>query len=95
MLSRAPLLLVIQREHLDDAVELVGLGFGLRTAQHTGYEELESEGQFGWDGALYTRFWVDPKQDMFGIFLSQMENYWDENLIGKYRVLVNQAVVGK
>jgi len=72
-----------------------GLGFGLRTAQHTGYEELESEGQFGWDGALYTRFWVDPKQDMFGIFLSQMENYWDENLIGKYRVLVNQAVVGK
>lgn len=71
-----------------------GLGFGLRTERGV-YDELESIGQFGWDGAFYTRFWVDPKEDMFGIFMSQMENYWDENLIGKYRVLVNQSVVGK
>lgn len=71
-----------------------GLGFGLRTERGV-YDELESIGQFGWDGAFYTRFWVDPKEDMFGIFMSQMENYWDENLIGKFRVLVNQSVVDK
>jgi len=70
-----------------------GLGFGIRTAG-SDFNELETPGQYGWDGAFYTRFWIDPKEDMFGIFMSQMDSYWDETLIGKYRVLVNQAVVG-
>jgi len=69
-----------------------GYGFGLRT-QRGVYDELESIGAFGWDGAFYTRFWVDPKEDMFAIFMSQMDNYWDETLIGKFRVLVNQAII--
>jgi CubicO group peptidase (beta-lactamase class C family) len=69
-----------------------GYGFGLRT-QRGVYDELESIGAFGWDGAFYTRFWVDPKEDMFAIFMSQMDSYWDETLIGKFRVLVNQAIV--
>jgi CubicO group peptidase (beta-lactamase class C family) len=70
-----------------------GLGFGIRTERGV-YDELETPGQYGWDGAFYTRFWIDPKEDMFAIFMSQMDSYWDETLIGKYRVLVNQAVVG-
>lgn len=69
-----------------------GYGFGIRT-QRGVYDELESIGAFGWDGAFYTRFWVDPKEDMFAIFMSQVDSNWDENLIGKFRVLVNQAVV--
>lgn len=69
-----------------------GLGFGLRI-KDSPFNELQSVGQFGWDGAFYTRFWVDPKEQMVGIFLCQMDSYWDENLIGKFRVLVNQALV--
>ena len=69
-----------------------GYGFGIRTRRGV-YDELESIGAFGWDGAFYTRFWVDPKEDMFAIFMSQVDSNWDENLIGKFRVLVNQAVV--
>lgn len=69
-----------------------GYGFGIRT-QRGVYDELESIGAFGWDGAFYTRFWVDPKEDLFAIFMSQVDNNWDENLIGKFRVLVNQAIV--
>ncbi|MES1216410.1 MAG: serine hydrolase domain-containing protein [Bacteroidota bacterium] len=68
-----------------------GLGFGIRTERGV-YDELESLGSFGWDGAFYTRFWVDPKEDLFGIFMSQMDAYWDENLIGKYKVLVYQSI---
>ncbi|QKJ29754.1 beta-lactamase family protein [Mucilaginibacter mali] len=69
-----------------------GLGFGLRI-KDSQFNELESIGQFGWDGAFYTRFWVDPKEQVVGVFLCQMDSYWDENLIGKFRVLVNQAIV--
>jgi len=69
-----------------------GYGFGIRT-QRGVYDELESIGAFGWDGAFYTRFWVDPKEDLVAIFMSQVDSNWDENLVGKFRVLVNQAVV--
>jgi len=30
---------------------------------------------------------------LFGIFMSQVDSYWDENLIGKFKVLVYQAIV--
>ncbi len=70
-----------------------GLGLAIRTERGV-YDELETPGQLGWDGAFYTRFWIDPKEDMLAIFMSQVDSNWDETLIGKYRVLVNQAVVG-
>ena len=68
-----------------------GYGFGIRTERGV-YDELESIGSFGWDGAFYTRFWVDPKEDLIGIFLSQVDNYWSENLIGKFKNLVYQSI---
>lgn len=68
-----------------------GLGFGIRTERGV-YDEVESVGMFGWDGAFYTRFWVDPKEDLVGIFLSQVDSNWDEKLVGKFRVLVYQAI---
>jgi len=68
-----------------------GYGLGIRTERGV-YDELESIGTFGWDGAFYTRFWVDPEEDLIGIFLSQVDNYWDENLIGKFKNLVYQSI---
>jgi CubicO group peptidase (beta-lactamase class C family) len=68
-----------------------GLGFGIRTERGV-YDELESMGSFGWDGAFYTRFWVDTKEDLFGIFMSQVDSNWDEKLIGKFKVLVYQSI---
>jgi len=69
-----------------------GYGFGIRTERGV-YDELESIGIFGWDGAFYTRFWIDPTENLIGIFMSQMDDYWDENLIGKFRVLVYQSII--
>jgi CubicO group peptidase (beta-lactamase class C family) len=68
-----------------------GYGFGIRTERGI-YDELESLGTFGWDGTFYTRFWIDPKEDLIGIFLSQVDNYWNENLIGKFKNLVYQSI---
>ena len=68
-----------------------GYGFGIRTERGI-FDELESLGTFGWDGAFYTRFWVDPKEDLVGIFMSQVDNYWNENLIGKFKNLVFQSI---
>jgi CubicO group peptidase (beta-lactamase class C family) len=30
-----------------------------------------SEGEFGWFGSLTTSFWVDPRESLCGILLSQ------------------------
>jgi CubicO group peptidase (beta-lactamase class C family) len=68
-----------------------GYGFGIRTERGV-YDELESIGSFGWDGAFYTRFWVDPREQLIGIFLSQVDNNWSENLIGKFKNLVYQSI---
>ena len=68
-----------------------GLGFGIRTERGK-YDQVESLGMFGWDGAFYTRFWVDPEEELVGIFMSQVDNYWKETLIGKFRVLAYQSI---
>jgi CubicO group peptidase (beta-lactamase class C family) len=67
-------------DHLDPSVEIkgtltqpghsFGLGFGIRTqdgiAPFSG-----SVGQFFWSGMGGTFFWIDPKEDLFAIFMSQ------------------------
>jgi len=58
-----------------------GYGFGIRTESGI-YNELESPGTFGWDGAFYTCFWIDPKTDMIGIFLSQVKDNWNQSFSG-------------
>jgi CubicO group peptidase (beta-lactamase class C family) len=69
-----------------------GYGFGIRTERGV-YDGLESIGSFGWDGALYTRFWVDQKEDLIGIFMSQVDNFWSENYIDRYKTLVYQSII--
>ena len=67
-----------------------GLGFAIRTERGV-YDELESLGSFGWDGAFYTKFWVDPKEDLIAIFMTNMAI--DDNLISKFKVLVTQSII--
>ena len=71
-----------------------GLGFGIRTERGT-YDELESIGTFGWDGAYYTRFFVDPGEELIGIFMSQTGGGYarDHDLATRFRVLVFQSIL--
>jgi CubicO group peptidase (beta-lactamase class C family) len=50
-------------------------GFGLTFAIHPGpgkSPEPPTAGTYWWGGAAGTAFWIDPKEDMFGIFLIQV-----------------------
>lgn len=67
-----------------------GYGFGIRTERGR-YDELETLGIFGWDGAFHTRFWIDPKEDIIGIFMIQSDSSTMIN--SRFRVLVYQAIV--
>jgi CubicO group peptidase (beta-lactamase class C family) len=47
-----------------------GLGFAVRT--HTGLAPFAGTlGQFFWSGMAGTFFWIDPKEDLFAVFMSQ------------------------
>jgi CubicO group peptidase (beta-lactamase class C family) len=70
-------------DHLDANVEIkgtltqpghsFGLGFGVRT--QSGIAPFSgSVGQFFWSGMAGTCFWIDPKEDLFVIFMSQAPN---------------------
>lgn len=51
-----------------------GHGFGLGFAVRTSIGEASvpgSVGQFFWSGVAGTFFWVDPKEEMFAVFMSQ------------------------
>jgi CubicO group peptidase (beta-lactamase class C family) len=47
-----------------------GLGFAVRT--HAGLAPFAGTlGQFFWSGMAGTFFWIDPKEEMFAVFMSQ------------------------
>lgn len=72
-----------------------GTGFGFGFAVVTDLAELKalgSEGQFSWSGANRTFFFVDPKEKLVAIFMTQITPY--SNFYGdKMRQFVYQAIV--
>ena len=55
--------------------------------------ELGSDGEYNWDGAAGTRFWMDPKQDMIGVFMVQSRQHRTQ-LASRLKTLVYQALQG-
>jgi len=52
-----------------------GVGFGLGFSvviDPDANKVLRSAGEYGWGGAASTAFWVDPKEDIVAIFLTQL-----------------------
>ena len=81
--------------HVDSLYPEEGKGFGL------GFEILEdpgaaglygSPGTYGWGGAYYTRFWVDPEEELVAVFMAQMIPAAGLDLQPKFRTLVYQAL---
>jgi CubicO group peptidase (beta-lactamase class C family) len=66
-----------------------GYGFGIRTERGK-YDEIETLGIFGWDGAFHTLYWIDPKEDLIGVFMIQSDSSTMINT--RFRVLVYQAI---
>jgi CubicO group peptidase (beta-lactamase class C family) len=50
-----------------------GFGLGVRTLVDVAQAGVPgSVGEFGWSGAYSTYFWIDPREQLFGIFLIQL-----------------------
>ncbi len=71
-----------------------GYGFGLGFAVNKAPGEsgmMGSAGEYNWGGAAGTKFWIDPKEDMIGIFMIQiLPNSVDYG--SEFRVLAYQSI---
>jgi CubicO group peptidase (beta-lactamase class C family) len=82
-------------DHADTLYSRNGLGFGL------GFEVLEdpgragqygNPGRFGWGGAYTTTYWVDPRDGIVCVFMTQLLPNPGLDLPDRLRALVYQAV---
>ena len=72
-----------------------GVGFGLGGAvllDPAAAHILGSPGEYSWGGAASTAFWVDPKEQMTVIFLTQLMPSSSYPIRRELRVLANQAI---
>jgi CubicO group peptidase (beta-lactamase class C family) len=53
--------------------------------------ELGSVGSYSWGGAFYTSYWVDPRENLVGVFMSQARPV-DSDISEKFSTLVYQAL---
>jgi CubicO group peptidase (beta-lactamase class C family) len=71
-----------------------GFGLGFEIVEHVGRSgRAGSVGEFGWGGAYYTKFWVDPVEKIVAVFMTQLLPSAGSALQDQFRVLVNQAIV--
>ena len=69
-----------------------GFGLGSRVAMDVGASAVSgSVGEFGWAGAAKTYFWVDPVEDLVGLFMTQFMGAFD-NPQKDLHVLAYQAI---
>ncbi len=72
----------------------IGYGFGLTFAVNLGIDKtaaVGSKGEYNWGGAAGTAFWVDPKEDMIGVFMVQVLPM--RTVKDQFKQLAYQAIV--
>jgi CubicO group peptidase (beta-lactamase class C family) len=78
--------------------DLPGYGYGLGfrvLLDVTQTQIIGSPGEYGWAGYWSTHFWIDPKEELIGVFMTQVgPPYCFPNMIPPdFKVLVYQAIV--
>ena len=68
-----------------------GLGYGIVLDRGAAATPL-SEGSAYWGGAYCTISWIDPKEEIVGILLTQVRPYTHLNLRKDFQVLTYQAI---
>jgi CubicO group peptidase (beta-lactamase class C family) len=72
-----------------------GSGFGLQVAVGLGPEATSSVGSAGdymWGGAASTLFWIDPTEDLYAVFMTQLLPSGVYDFRGQLRALVYAAI---
>jgi CubicO group peptidase (beta-lactamase class C family) len=71
-----------------------GFGLGFAIAQDRGISgEILSEGAFGWGGMAHTGFWIDPQEELVGVFMTQLLPDSPLPYRDLFRPVVYQAIV--
>jgi CubicO group peptidase (beta-lactamase class C family) len=71
-----------------------GFGLGFTVKNQAALDGLpDSVGTYYWFGVAGTSFWIDPEQDLIGIFMVQINPNRDVNFRDQFKRLVYQAVV--
>jgi CubicO group peptidase (beta-lactamase class C family) len=72
----------------------LGFGLGFETTEDLGGAgRPDSVGAYGWGSAYYSKFWVDPKEKLVAVFLTQLIPAGGLDLQDKLRYLVYQTIV--
>jgi CubicO group peptidase (beta-lactamase class C family) len=72
----------------------LGFGLGFEITEHVGGAgRPDSVGAYGWGSAYYSKFWVDPKEKLVAVFLTQLLPAGGLDLQDKFRYLVYQTIV--
>jgi CubicO group peptidase (beta-lactamase class C family) len=72
----------------------LGFGLGFEIVEHIGRAGRPgSVGEYGWAGAYFTRFWVDPVEKVVAVFMAQLIPSGGSRIQEEFRTLVNQAIV--
>jgi CubicO group peptidase (beta-lactamase class C family) len=88
----------LRRNHVaglatDNLYSIDGFGLGVGVSMDPGVTgELGADGSYGWGGAAGTLFWVDPVDDIVGIFMTQSVPH-QTTLADRFRVLTYQALL--
>jgi CubicO group peptidase (beta-lactamase class C family) len=70
-----------------------GIGFSVDVPQSS-YHKLGSVGRLGWGGLYNTLFWIDPKEQIVAVLLTQIyPSTHQRELYDKFENLVYQAIV--
>ncbi len=74
----------------------MGYGFGLTFAVNRGVGKtgiIGSAGEYNWGGAAGTSFWIDPKEQMIGVFMVQILPSTDLTYRKEFKQLAYQAII--
>ncbi len=82
--------------HVGDLVgEAAGFGLGFSVLRDLGARgQPGSVGEFGWGGAYHSTYWVDPKEELVVVYLTQVIPARGLDDHQKVRALVYQALTG-
>jgi CubicO group peptidase (beta-lactamase class C family) len=77
------------------AYEGVGFGLGFSvTLDLARAQTVGSVGEYAWGGAASTAFWIDPKEELVVIFMTQFMPSGTFNFRGQLKSIVYPAIVG-
>ncbi len=82
----------VKRLYGDDGL---GFGLGFEVTEEVGAAgRYDTVGSYGWGSAYYSKYWVDPREKLVAVFMTQLIPAGGLDLQDKFRTLVYQSIVG-